>query len=44
MPYLLETKVQGVAQTEKIEIDKVAVNLRVEVSLCQGTTKNLSQV
>jgi outer membrane lipoprotein-sorting protein len=30
MPYVLETKVQGVKQTEKIEIDKVTVNPQVE--------------
>ena len=32
MPYVLETKVQGVKQTEKIEIEKVAVNPAVEDS------------
>lgn len=32
VPYLMETKVQGVKQTEKIEIEKVAVNPRVEDS------------
>jgi outer membrane lipoprotein-sorting protein len=30
MAYVLETKVQGVKQTEKIEIEKVAVNPRLE--------------
>jgi outer membrane lipoprotein-sorting protein len=30
VPYLLETKVQGVPQTEKIEIDKVAINPKIE--------------
>ena len=30
IPYVMETKVQGVKQTEKIEIEKVAVNPRVE--------------
>ena len=32
MPYVMETKVQGVKQTEKIEIENVAVNPRVEDS------------
>lgn len=32
MAYLMETKVEGVKQTEKIEIEKVAVNPRVEDS------------
>jgi hypothetical protein len=32
VPYLLETKVEGVTQTEKIQIEKVAVNPRVEDS------------
>ena len=32
LPYLLETKVQGVAQTEKIEIEKVTVNPKLEDS------------
>lgn len=32
VPYLTETKVQGVNQTEKIEVEKVAVNARVEDS------------
>jgi outer membrane lipoprotein-sorting protein len=32
LPYLLETKVQGVAQAEKIEIEKVAVNPKLEDS------------
>jgi outer membrane lipoprotein-sorting protein len=32
MPYLMETKVEGVKQTEKIEIEKVTVNPRVEDS------------
>ena len=32
VPYLTETKVQGVNQTEKIEVDEVAVNARVEDS------------
>ena len=32
MPYLTETKVQGVKQTEKIEVEEVAVNARVEDS------------
>ena len=32
MPYLVETKVQEVKQTEKIEIESVAVNPRVEDS------------
>lgn len=32
VPYLMETKVQGVKQTEKIEIEKVVVNPRVEDS------------
>jgi outer membrane lipoprotein-sorting protein len=32
IPYLLETKVEGVRQTEKIEIEKIAVNPRVEDS------------
>ena len=32
IPYVLETKVQGVRQTEKIVIDKVEVNPRVEDS------------
>lgn len=30
VPYLLETKVEGVTQTEKIQVEKVAVNPRVE--------------
>jgi hypothetical protein len=30
VPYLLETKVQGVKQSEKIEIEKVAVNPKLE--------------
>jgi hypothetical protein len=32
VPYLTETKVEGVRQTEKIEIEKVAINPRVEDS------------
>ena len=32
MPHVMETKVEGVKQTEKIEIEKVAVNPRVEDS------------
>jgi hypothetical protein len=32
IPYVMETKVQGVKQTEKIEIENVAVNPRVEDS------------
>jgi outer membrane lipoprotein-sorting protein len=32
VPYLLETKVQGVPQTEKIEIEKVTVNPKLEDS------------
>lgn len=32
VPYLMETKVQGVKQTEKIEIEKIAVNPPVEDS------------
>ena len=32
MPYVMETKVQGVKQTEKIEIEKVSVNPLVEDS------------
>ena len=32
MPYVVETKVQEVKQTEKIEIESVAVNPRVEDS------------
>jgi len=32
MPYLLETKVVGVKQTEKITIEKIAINPRVEDS------------
>jgi hypothetical protein len=32
VPYLMETKVEGVKQTEKIEVEKVAVNPRVEDS------------
>ena len=32
MPYLTETKVQGVKQTEKIEVEEVAVNARVDDS------------
>ncbi len=32
MPYVMETKVQGVKQTEKIEIENVAINPRVEDS------------
>jgi outer membrane lipoprotein-sorting protein len=32
IPYLMETKVQGVKQSEKIEIENVAVNPRVEDS------------
>jgi outer membrane lipoprotein-sorting protein len=32
VPHLLETKVQGVAQTEKIEIEKVIVNPKLEDS------------
>jgi outer membrane lipoprotein-sorting protein len=32
VPYLLETKVQGVAQTEKIEIEKVTANPKLEDS------------
>lgn len=32
IPYVMETKVQGVRQTEKIEIETVAVNPRVEDS------------
>ena len=32
MSYLVETKVEEVKQTEKIEIESVAVNLRVEDS------------
>jgi outer membrane lipoprotein-sorting protein len=32
MPYVMETKVQGIKQTEKIEIENVAVNPRVEDS------------
>ena len=32
MPYVMETKVQGVKQTEKIEIEKVSVNPQVEDS------------
>jgi outer membrane lipoprotein-sorting protein len=32
MPYVMETKVQGVKQTENIEIENVAVNPRVEDS------------
>ena len=32
MPYLVETKVREVKQTEKIEIESVAVNPRVEDS------------
>lgn len=32
VPYLTETKVQGVNQAEKIEIDEVAINARVEDS------------
>ena len=32
VPYLTETKVQGIRQTEKIEVEEVAVNARVEDS------------
>jgi outer membrane lipoprotein-sorting protein len=32
IPYLTETKVQGVKQTEKIEVEEIAVNARVEDS------------
>jgi hypothetical protein len=32
IPQLLETRVEGVRQSEKIEIEKVAVNPRVEDS------------
>jgi outer membrane lipoprotein-sorting protein len=32
MPYVMETKVEGVKQTEEIEIEKIAVNPRVEDS------------
>lgn len=32
MPYVLETKVEGIRQTEKIEVEKVAVNPLVEDS------------
>jgi hypothetical protein len=32
MPYVMETKVPGVKQPEKIEIENVAVNPRVEDS------------
>jgi outer membrane lipoprotein-sorting protein len=32
MPYVLETKVDGVRQTEKIEIEKISVNPRLEDS------------
>jgi hypothetical protein len=32
LPYLTETKVQGVSQTEKIKVEEVAVNARVEDS------------
>jgi outer membrane lipoprotein-sorting protein len=32
MPYVMETKVEGVKQTEKIEIEKIAVNPQVEDS------------
>jgi outer membrane lipoprotein-sorting protein len=32
MPYVLETKVEGVRQTEKIEIEKISVNPRLEDS------------
>jgi hypothetical protein len=30
MPYLMETVTQGVKQTEKIEIEKIAVNPKLE--------------
>jgi hypothetical protein len=30
IPYLLETKVQGVQQTEKIEIEKINVNPKLD--------------
>lgn len=32
VPYLTETKVQGLTQTEKIEVDEVAINARLEDS------------
>lgn len=32
IPYVMETKVQGVKQTEKIEVENVAINPRVEDS------------
>jgi hypothetical protein len=32
MPCLMETKVEGVKQTEKVEIEKAAANPRVEDS------------
>jgi hypothetical protein len=32
VPYLAETKVQGIKQTEKIEVEEVAVNAHVEDS------------
>jgi hypothetical protein len=32
IPYVMETKVQGVKQPEKIEIENIAVNPRVEDS------------
>ena len=32
IPYVMETKVQGVKQTEKIEVENVAVNPRMEDS------------
>ena len=32
MPYVMETNVEGVKQTEKIEVEKIAVNPRVEDS------------
>jgi hypothetical protein len=32
VPYVTETKVQGVKQTEKIEVEQVVVNPRVEDS------------
>jgi hypothetical protein len=33
LPYVLETKVEGVRQTEKIDVEQITVNPRLEDSL-----------
>jgi hypothetical protein len=30
LPYVMETKVEGVRQTEKIDVDQITVNPRLE--------------